>query len=168
MWETNMLTHTVLILTGTNSSDSMEHTSTTNKAKSWELKATRMKKESMLDKIVERINLHSNGPSNTLIRWLTSDLRVWTQKEDFISTDHSTLNQNCGCRESLVFTPTSHSSSKPELIQKTNNGTLIKLQRQSRMSRSQRNPLISEELQLMHMIPTQDGINSGNMKVNTL
>jgi hypothetical protein len=46
----------------------MELTSITNKARSLELKTTRMLKEPMLDKTPKRIKIHSNGLSDILIR----------------------------------------------------------------------------------------------------
>jgi hypothetical protein len=58
-------------------------------------------------------------------------------------------------------------SSKLETIRDTNNGSMTKLQRQSRMFNSRTFPLILEEAMLMLIRPTQDGINSGNIKENT-
>ena len=66
--EALMLTATVLTHTGTNSSDSMVHTSTINKAKSLMLRMPRTKKVSLLEPMLRKSKLHSSGPSDTWIR----------------------------------------------------------------------------------------------------
>jgi len=94
---------TVSTHTGTNSSDLMANTSTTNKAKSCVLTATRMKKESMLEVMLRRTKLHTSGESSTPMERMPQEPRVLTLTEVSISTDLSSFNLDCGWKESSVL-----------------------------------------------------------------
>jgi hypothetical protein len=143
--ETLMLTHMALTLTGTNFSDSMDHSSTINKAKSWELKMTKMLKELMSELILEWTISHPiNGMSYMLISRLPLEPRVLTHREDSTLTDHSIFNLNCGWKESSVITPITYLWSRLEMMEMTRDGSSTKPQRPLRMSRIRTDLLISE------------------------
>jgi hypothetical protein len=67
----------------------MAPSSTTNKAKSWTLRAPKIRKEPMLDLMLRRTKLHSSGKSSTLMERMPLEQRVLTLTEVSISTDLS-------------------------------------------------------------------------------
>jgi len=128
---TLMPTVMVLTHTGTNSSDSMETTSTINKAKSWLLKERRTSKEPMLELNQRLMILPTGGESNILTLKLTTQLADSIRVEIFTSIDHSTSNLNSGWRESSLCTQAKTLLSNLELMLQSNNGSTIKFQRLS-------------------------------------
>jgi len=85
-----------------------------------------------------------------------------------ISTDHSTSDQECQCKELLnAMAPTTSGSRDGERMLQPSNGTLMRSQRQSRTTTGSHIHLISKETvtppTLDALLLTQDGGNYGDV-----
>jgi hypothetical protein len=89
-----------------------------------------------------------------------------------MSTDHSTLSQNSHSTELLSATvPTTSGREDGELIPEPNNGTSMVFQRPSRTTTGNLTHLISNLMVDQPTsdvpLPTQDGGNSGDMRMDS-
>ena len=100
-----------------------------------------------------------------------SDLKDLTRNLVSISTDHSTLDQECQCRELLnAMVPIMFGSEDGERMLLDNNGSSMKSQRLSRITNGSLTHLTSKEMEhqltLDAPLPTQDGGNSLDTKIH--
>jgi hypothetical protein len=114
-----------------------------------------------------------DGRSSILTRLRNSEPRASTRSLDSTSTDHSTSDQECQCKELLSATvPTTSGSRDGERTSELSNGTSMKFQRPSRTTTGSLTHLTSKEMEdhpiSDALLPTQDGGSYSDTKEATL
>jgi len=110
----------------------------------FQLLEPRMMRDKQLLSMETKRELTKSGKSSMLTRLKRLGLRVSTRNSDSTSTDHSTLDQECQCKESLNATaPTTSGLRDGERTPLLNNGTSMRFQRPSRTTTGSLTHLIS-------------------------
>jgi hypothetical protein len=133
------------------------------------LEEAKMKKDKLLESGVTMDLLLKSGKFCMLIKLIKIELRASTRSSDFISTDHSTSDQDFHSKELLnAMVPTMSGSRDGEIMLEINNGTSMKFQRPSRTTTGNHTHLTSNQMVTAAtsdvLLLTQDGGNYSDTK----